>query len=145
MLMAKHRDEEWLREQYVENGLTQQEMADEVGCGQHTISRWLRRHGIDTRHKSDYQHHATIRMNDKGYYIARCQAGDSDDRFYLHRLTAVAEYGFDEVVGNDVHHVNGCTWDNRPENLTPVDSGDHAKLHRMDEERRGERFEERFN
>lgn len=29
---------------------------------------------------------------------------DGEDRCYLHRLTAVAEYGVDAVEGMDVHH-----------------------------------------
>lgn len=43
------RDQEWLREQYVEKKKTQSEIASELGCNQTTVGDWLRRHGIETR------------------------------------------------------------------------------------------------
>lgn len=47
----------------------------------------------------------------------------------VHRLLAVAEYGFDAVVGQDVHHENEVPWDNRPENISLMDPGDHIRHH----------------
>jgi len=47
----------------------------------------------------------------------------------VHRLLAVAEYGFDAVADMDVHHKNGIPWDNRPVNIEPMDHGEHTKLH----------------
>jgi uncharacterized protein YjcR len=45
----KYRDEEWLREEYVEKRRTAPEMAEECGCAGKTVRRWLKRHGIGTR------------------------------------------------------------------------------------------------
>ena len=45
----KYRDEEWLREQYVERERTTTDIADELGCGAKTVQRWLKKHGIETR------------------------------------------------------------------------------------------------
>lgn len=44
-----YRDEEWLRDQYVNKLKTSEEIAAELGVGQTTISEWLDRHGIETR------------------------------------------------------------------------------------------------
>lgn len=59
---------------------------------------------------------------------------DGDDRCYVHRLTAVAEYGYDAVVGKDVHHKE--IWDGRSvpflnavDWLEPVDRWEHRKGH----------------
>jgi len=55
---------------------------------------------------------------------------DSKNNKYLpiHRLVAVAEYGYDEVVDKHIHHENGVRFDNRPENLTPLSNSEHSKL-----------------
>jgi len=45
----KYRDEEWLREQYAENYRTTPDIAEECGCTEGTVSRWLERHDIETR------------------------------------------------------------------------------------------------
>lgn len=41
-------DAEWLYEQYIEKDCSQKEIADMCGCGQKTVSRWLKRHDIQT-------------------------------------------------------------------------------------------------
>lgn len=55
---------------------------------------------------------------------------DGGNSVYVHRLSAVAEHGFDAVVGNDVHHVHRfdgdpCKWVNDPESLVPEDPTTH--------------------
>ena len=45
----KYRDEEWLREQYVERERTTTDIADELGCSASTVQLWLKKHGIGTR------------------------------------------------------------------------------------------------
>jgi 5-methylcytosine-specific restriction endonuclease McrA len=42
-------DREWLREQYAERGRTTTDICDQLGVTSHTVSVWLRRHGIETR------------------------------------------------------------------------------------------------
>lgn len=143
--MPKYRDEDWLREQYVERGLTQQEIADKAGCGQHTISRWLRRHNIDTRDVSDYPEPPKPQWHPKGYIEFRDQSSGSDERFYHHRLIAVAEYGFDEVVGMDVHHKNGIGWANWSGNIELVEPGEHYSMERQKQLESGVKLEERFD
>ena len=52
-----------------------------------------------------------------------------------HRLLAVAEYGFDAVAGNDIHHKNGVPWDNRPANIEPIDPCEHSRIHAKEQTR----------
>ena len=46
MSEPKYRDEEWLREQYVEKGKTQTELSELCGCSQVTISRWVEKYNL---------------------------------------------------------------------------------------------------
>lgn len=46
---AKHRDESYLRKKYLEEGLTTYEIAEECGCVDATVLKWLKKHGIETR------------------------------------------------------------------------------------------------
>lgn len=41
-------DEQWLREEYLEQEKTTREIANEIGVHQSTVGRWLNRHGIET-------------------------------------------------------------------------------------------------
>ena len=50
---------------------------------------------------------------------------------YVHRLCAVAEYGFDAVREGHVHHANECKWINSPENLELTNLEDHADIHEL--------------
>ena len=51
----KYHNEEWLREEYVKNRRTLEEIAEECGVTGTTISDWLGRHGIDTRSQREAQ------------------------------------------------------------------------------------------
>lgn len=69
-------------------------------------------------------------VNKDGYVTWR-QSSRNQRRvnFPVHRLLAVSEYGLDAVVGKEVHHENGIPWDNRPENISLVDSAEHRRIH----------------
>lgn len=43
------RDEKWLREEYVKEGRSMREIADELGVGGSTVGFWLDEHGLPTR------------------------------------------------------------------------------------------------
>jgi DNA-binding CsgD family transcriptional regulator len=45
----RYKREEWLREQYVEQGKSTYEIADMADCGADTVLRHLNKHGIETR------------------------------------------------------------------------------------------------
>jgi hypothetical protein len=48
-----YRDAEWLREQYRVQKRSTASIADECDCSKETIRRWLDRHGIGTRSRSE--------------------------------------------------------------------------------------------
>lgn len=75
----------------------------------------------------------TPKISQDGYLVLRPEIDGKNLRFALHRLIAVAEYGFDEVCGKDVHHKNGVRWDNRPSNLDVLTRSEHIELHRKEE------------
>lgn len=49
----KYRDEDWLREQYQDKQLSTRDIAEKCDCANSTIIRWLDRHGIEKRSKSE--------------------------------------------------------------------------------------------
>ena len=46
---ARLKDAQWLREQYVERGRSTADIASECACHPTTVSRWLKKHGIETQ------------------------------------------------------------------------------------------------
>ena len=143
--MKKYKNAEWLYEHYIEKEMTQQEMADKIGCGQHTISKYLRKNDIETRDRTDYVKHPKPMWHPKGYIEFIHNYNGERYRFYHHRLLAVAKEGFDAVKDKDVHHKNGIGWDNRPSNIEVKDSSDHYSEHRKEEIENGRDLEERFS
>lgn len=142
-----YHDEETLRELYVDREMTTREIADHFGCSNGTISKWLNRHEIETRENWEAGVEAAAEANRVERVKLRTFDAESVDAYeywaenvwegdertnkivYVHRLLAVAEYGFDAVCDMDVHHDNGIPWDNRPENVVPVDKSDHGTYH----------------
>jgi transposase-like protein len=47
-----YRNEEWLREQYCEQEKSTIEIGDNLGISNTTVSKWLKKYGIETRHNS---------------------------------------------------------------------------------------------
>lgn len=142
-MSKKYKDREWLKEAYHNRGLTTREIADECECSNGTISRWLDNHDIETREnwkegqkaatEVNRQEYITLRTLPAGYEYWASKELDGDGRtnriVYVHRLLAVAEYGFDAVANNHVHHRDGVPWDNRPENVELLDRKEHGSIH----------------
>jgi biotin operon repressor len=144
------RDPKALREQYVEQGKTLAEVAEALGCSSPTVNKWLRRYGIEIRapaSERDYSgrssprfvNYARFETNGDGYETWRSR---TDGRAYVsvHRLAAVAWFGYETVAENDVHHLNGVPWDNRESNLDPLDPNEHRSRHAQERERDSGRF-----
>jgi hypothetical protein len=125
-------DEEKLREQYLKNGHTTYEISEMWGCDPGTVQNWLDKFGVERRQTGEWQNQGYVSyfQAEDGYMrwmdYAKPSRGDS---IPVHRLLAVAEYGIEAVKDNHVHHINGCKWDNRPDNIELVDASEHIKLH----------------
>lgn len=52
---------------------------------------------------------------------------------HLHRLLAVAEHGYEQVVEKVVHHETGCGLDNRPDAMTLVEQDEHSLFHESED------------
>jgi len=132
-------DEEVLRDLYVDEGLSMEAVAEKLGCAQKTVHKWIHQHGIqitDPRGRGVKGRripgfpaafgHRKSGSETVTYEVWR----DSQDVVTVHRLLAVAEYGFDALDRDVVvHHENGIGWDNRPENIELMDHSEHSRLH----------------
>lgn len=132
-----------LKELYVDRRLSAYEIADELGCGQNAVYTALDDFDIERRSDSEA---TKCRQNRKpacyrtlgrdGYELWTNTHGDTTYRCCVHKLAAVAWFGFDAVAGSVIHHENRIPWDNREENLTVIsDQNQHAKLHHKERQR----------
>lgn len=117
---------------YYEEGLTLQQIGDRVGVSDVTVMRWMDEYDLDRRSSAEYKRvdYASFGLNNRGYERWQSSTGASgSDHVLVHRLAAVAWYGWDAVVDNDVHHENGVRWDNREDNLRPISPEEHGRIH----------------
>ena len=135
-----HTDAETLRRLYWDERKSTHELADMSRIGSTQIRYWMDKHGIERRHKSETKgrpkiNRAHFGTSQNGYET--WTAWDSEDyavkRVKVHRLLAVAKYGYDEVVDKVVHHKNRVKWDNRSENIEIMTNSEHVKLHRRED------------
>jgi hypothetical protein len=129
-------DPEFVREQYVEQRKTMEQIAEDVGCTVGTVHKWVNEHGLADSSRSGGGSGrgrvpwASYRTNQEGYETwAAYHAPDSTRSVLVHRLLAVAEYGFDAVGDKHVHHRNHIPWDNRPANIEPLSPSEHMQYH----------------
>lgn len=127
-------DEDWMYEKYVEEELSQIQIANIVEANRTTIARWIKRHGIESRSLSEASRLRNLNRDVPlncvdGYRVWRHKWQSDRDNILVHRLLAVAEYGFEEVSGKVVHHKNGVRWDNRSENIELLTRSEHIKHH----------------
>jgi len=130
------RDAETVRRLYHVEGLSQEDIADRLGCAQRTVSAWMERHGIDTDERA-WKRGGDARRVERAHFYTRpdgyehwtTRVGGRTEAVTVHRLTAVAEYGFDTVADRVVHHINHIPFDNRPENLQVLDDKVHKEGH----------------
>lgn len=134
-----YQDAGWLDKKYNEEGLTQSEMAEIADTTQKTISTWLIKTGVkekaDRASGSERKNGACKNPATFGTYhdstggaYERWQ--DSENKAVkVHRLLAVAEYGFDAVKDLDVHHKREIPWLNYHDNIELVSRKEHQRLH----------------
>ena len=122
-----------LRQLYVDEGLSMNQIRKGWGCSGSTVSKHLGEHGIDKRTRSEaanMSHSGTMYGTNLGMDSDNYMRWTPGDKYLsVHRLLAVAEWGFDAVCGMHVHHKNEIRWDNRPENLELITNSDHQKHH----------------
>lgn len=127
------RDADRLERLYWREGMTQAEIADKLGCATRTVNQWMQKHDIETRIGSPRVPGACYTTSVNGYEIWR--NGSAPDRnvdVKVHRLLAVAEFGFNAVRDKHIHHKNGIKWDNRPENIGLVTPEEHGRHHAIE-------------
>jgi transposase-like protein len=120
-------DKEVLKELYCKREMGVKGVAEELGCSKPTVLRWMEKFGIKTRKASwdEPPHFGTY----NGYESWNTEVNGESYTVHVHRLVAVAEYGFDEVLDKEIHHKNEIKWDNRHENLIPMTKSDHMSHH----------------
>jgi transposase len=126
-----YRNEDVLKEMYIERGMSMLEIAREFDVMDGTIHQWLKRHGIETRSREESIKRAgcNFRTNTNGY--EEWYTDIDCERYHIkhHRLLAVAKYGVEYVKDMDVHHKNEIKWDNRFENIELMTVSEHRSLH----------------
>lgn len=133
-----YKDGELLHEEYVEKQKSTVQIAEELDCAPNTVRKYLKENGIEIRDRSTAvslghggsQYEVPFGTHENGPEVWWPSGSDADEKHvYVHRLVAVAEYGFDAVADSHVHHKNEIRWDNRPENLEPMPPGQHSAHH----------------
>lgn len=139
-----YRDAETLRHLYWDEDLSTRDIADRAGVHKDTIRSWMGKLNVEIKsQKQAAADHCRVEYTNfhttkEGYEV--WSQWDSErgkvDQVSVHRLMAVAEYGFEDVAGNSVHHKDpegrgrpGVPWDNRMENLEVLSKSDHALVH----------------
>jgi len=125
-------DKDTLEKEYVENGRSSYDLADEWGCDSKTVRNWLHRHGIELREAKDYHRVERVHYgyHTQGYEIWKLHYGDDRGKSVaVHRLLAVAKYGIDAVKDKHVHHKISIPWLNTYDNIELMDESEHAKMH----------------
>ena len=134
------RNEQLLRELYIDKKKSTVEIADRFGCDTTTILNWMGRFEIPTR--TAYKDiPPAFKTNRRGYERWTTSVDGTGHNVAVHRLLAVAEYGFDAVSDMDVHHGNGgghlppceIPWANWPGNLELVSNSAHISYHKRGE------------
>lgn len=128
-----YRDNGWLEEKYVRESLTLEEISDMLNCSTATVSKWLKRHGIDSRAygpRSGRQHprwneFATFVTNQNGYEKWSECFDNQSNSVSVSRLAAVAWFGWDAVVDKEVHHRIPIPWLNIESNIIPLPFAEH--------------------
>lgn len=126
---APYKDKDKLQKLYHEEKLNCFEIADKFDTTDSTIRDWMDRFDIERIPMGPKTPEPNLYTTGEGYEFISHQQGDE---FRLHRLLAVAEYGFEKVKGREVHHKNNIPWDNRPENLELLSKEDHARHHAIE-------------
>lgn len=114
-----------LRRDLYQLNLTQKEVAEKHDCSRMTVSRRMKKYGLESLPKLRVKENAKNRK----YYIS-----GQGNRFAEYQLVAIAD-GADphDVFGEShIHHINGCKYDDRPQNLIVLTPEEHGIVEKGD-------------
>jgi transposase-like protein len=127
---APWKDRERLKNLYHSKNKTIEEVAEELGCSYECVRNWMEKLEVETERRGGKPAHPRIRTEARdGYEDVRHSFDCQTFHCSVHRLSAVAWFGIDEVIGKDVHHKNEIPWDNREENLQLMTRSEHMSHH----------------
>ena len=107
-------DESKLRKLYSENQMLVADIADKWKTTPKTIGKWLNKHGIERRDKEAERlrgirsRPANYEVKNDGYERWTNHSDGNKSVVYVHRLLAVAEYGFETVKAKRSTTRTGC-------------------------------------
>ena len=116
-------------------------VAEELGVGKSTAVRAIKEVRGSLRSSKEAGEKRSEEMgaapdvwNAKAPYLTHHDQGYEEirhrgNRVYVHRLAAIAWYGYDAVAGHHIHHKNRIPWDNREGNVEPMTASDHRSHH----------------
>lgn len=146
---AKFKNEEWLVEQHWDEEKSVRQIARDLDVPYPTIINWFRKLDVPRRDRIEackaadfpdrygrnhhnWREYACLTHDNQGHEQWQDNYKGKKTGVSVHRLVAVAEYGFEAVCGEAVHHVNRVPWDNRPDNLVLLDPISHGRRHTND-------------
>ncbi len=124
---APYKDPDLLQKLYWEEGMSQYDIADAIGCDRSTVARWM--DNLDVESRKPTSERPSQFLTNQGYERWNSTVDGVTKEVTVHRLLAVAKYGFDAVCGMDVHHRNSIKWDNRSDNIELLDPKEHRRHH----------------
>lgn len=114
-----------VKERY-ESGESTADLAECYDCHPSTVVHRLNTLDADIQRGNKYAYYF-IQTGGYEYWMDHHRGERS--MIPVHRLAAVAWFGYDSVVGNDIHHKNHIPWDNREDNLEPMTHSEHSTYH----------------
>ncbi len=126
--MARKYDHDLICDMY-RSGKSIPQICKEIGCTSGSVIPALRKHGIATRSISDAVSMSRLGAKSKqthGYVFVRT---GKYRRALEHRLVMEKELGRKLLDDEVVHHKDGNTDNNSPDNLIVITRGEHTRLH----------------
>lgn len=139
---------EWLHQKYIVEELSIPDLSSLCGYSRTHVRRLLKESGIKIRTKAEgvktpfsrQKRHGSMTGKMAGSLTPSYKRGYWETNGYLftkirgknrqiHRMTAEKMIGRPLNQNEVVHHKNGITTDNRPENLQVMNRSDHIRMH----------------